>query len=110
MEYLKDKAILDCDKGLFSSTLVVTVNSKIKNRDGVFATNKDNVAGINIPAFGLCAVKGICRLNLELMGTPLNWINTIPKIKILGNKPLSDNSKCICPMGGVISCKNSGQI
>ncbi len=110
MEYLKEKAILECDKGRFTSILNVTTNNKIKLRDGVFATNKDNIAGINITSFGLCALKGMCRLNLELTGIPLNWVNTISKIKILGNKSLTDNSKCICPMGGVISCENSGQI
>jgi len=110
MEYIKDQAILDCDKGLLSSTLIVTSNPKIKLRDGKFATDKDNIAGLNIPNFGLCGLKGICRLNLELSGVPLTWIKTVPKIKILDKKPLSDVSKCICPYGGVISCKNSGQL
>lgn len=110
MEYIKDKAILECDKGLFTTTLIVTINSKIKNRDGVFATDKDNIAGLNIPAFGKCTIKGKCKLDNDLLGTPLNWINPIPKIKILEKKPLSDNSKCICPIGGIISCENSGQI
>lgn len=57
MEYIKDKAILECDKGLFTTTLIVTKNDKIKNRDGVFATDKDNIAGLNIPPFGLCSIK-----------------------------------------------------
>lgn len=110
MEYLKDQAILDCDKGILKSTLIVTSNSKIKLREGIFATDKDNVAGLNIPNFGVCTLKGICRLNMELSGIPLTWIKTVPKVKILGKKPLSDISKCICPYGGIISCKNSGQL
>jgi hypothetical protein len=110
MEYIKDKAILDCDKGLFTTLLIVTSNNKIKNREGFFATDKDNIAGLNIPAFGTCAIKGKCKLDNDLSGKPLNWINPVLKIKILEHKPLSDNSKCICPLGGVISCNNSGQI
>lgn len=110
MEYLKDKAILDCDKGLWTRSLTVTSNNKIRNRDGVFATNKDNLGGTNIHSFGLCALKCICRANLDLQDLPFNWINTVPKITILGLKPLSDESKLICPYGGIITCKNSGQI
>ncbi|MFP3636968.1 PAAR-like protein, partial [Bacillus sp. SIMBA_033] len=77
---------------------------------GLFATDKDNIAGVNITHFTLCAVAGICRLNLNLSGQPLNWINTVPKVKISDNKPLYEGSKCICPLGGIISCMNSGQI
>lgn len=110
MQYLKNNAILQCDKGLISSPLNVTSNSKIKNRDGVFATDKDNIAGVNITNFTLCAVAGICRLNLNLSGQPLNWINTVPKVSISGMKPLYEASKCICPLGGIISSINSGQI
>jgi hypothetical protein len=110
MQYLKNNAILQCDKGLISSPLNVTSNPKIKNRDGVFATDKDNIAGINITHFTLCAVSGICRLNLDLSGQPLNWINTVPKVSISGMKPLYEASKCICPLGGIISSVNSGQI
>lgn len=110
MLYLKNNAILECDKGLISSVLNVTSNSKIKNRDGVFATNQDNTAGINITHFTLCAIAGICQLNLALSGQRLNWINTVPKVTISGMKPLSEASQCICPIGGIISTINSGQI
>lgn len=111
MQYLKNNAILKCDKGLVSSPLNVTSNSKIKNRDGVFATSKDNIAGVNITNFALCAVSsGACKLNLELSGHPLNWIDTVPKVSISGMKALYESSKCICPIGGIISSINSGQL
>lgn len=110
MEYLKNNASLDCDKGLWSRSLTVTSNNKVINRDGVFATNKDNLGGINIHNFGTCKLKGICRANFDLEGVSFNWIDTVPKLSILGLKPLSDKSKLICPYGGIITVKNSGQI
>jgi hypothetical protein len=110
MQYLKNNAILKCDKGLIPSTLNVTSNNKIKNRDGLFATDKDNVAGVNITHFTLCSVAGICRLNLNLSGQKLNWINTVPKVSIKDTKALFEASKCICPLGGIITSMNSGQI
>ena len=110
MQYLKNKAILQCDKGLISSPLNVTSNTKIKNRDGFFATDKDNIAGVNITHFTLCAISGVCQLNLLLSGQTLICINPIQKITISDMKPLSEASKCICPLGGIISVLNSGQI
>ena len=99
-----------CDKGILPTLLNVTTNPKIKNRDGVFATDKDNRAGMNITSFGLCAMAGICQLNMALSGQELFWINTVPKIKIKGQKPLYEASKCICPLGGIISSLHSGQM
>ncbi len=110
MQYLKNNAVLKCDKGLLPNLLTVTSNNKIKNRDGLFATEKDNKGGINIQSFGLCAVAGICRLNLDLSGVSLAWVNVINKVKISGKKPLTDESKLICPKGGIISCLISGQM
>lgn len=110
MHYLKNNALLECSKGLLSSVLNVTSNTKIKNRDGFFATHQDNTAGVNITHFGLCAIAGTCQLNLALSGQPLQWINTVPKVTILDMKPLSEDSRCICPMGGIIASTNSGQI
>lgn len=110
MQFLKNNAILKCDKGLIPSALNVTSNNKINNREGLFATDKDNIAGVNITHFTLCSVAGICRLNLNLSGQKLNWINTVPKIKIDDNKALFEASKCICPLGGIITSMNSGQI
>ena len=110
MQYLKNNAILQCDKGLISSMLNVTSHPKIKNRNGLFATDKDNIAGVNVTHFTLCAIAGICQLNLALSGAPLNWINTVPKVSVMDMKPLYEASKCICPLGGIISSINSGQV
>jgi len=107
MEYIKNNAILQCSCGTIPTLLTVTSNSKIRNREGLFATHKDNMGGVNIVSFGLCAVNVVC----IIAGIKMNWINTVPKITIMGNKPLLDNmSKLICPKGGIISCLNSGQI
>lgn len=112
MEYLKNNAVLECDKGLVPSVLNITSNPKIKNRDGLFATNKDNISGENITSFVTCSIAYpyTCQLNGSLSGQPLNWVNTVSKVTISGEKPLHDESKCICPLGGVISTINSGQI
>lgn len=59
MEYLKNNAILMCSCGVLPSILKVTSNAKIKNKDGVFATHKDNIGGINISSFGVCSIYGI---------------------------------------------------
>ena len=106
MEYLKNNAFLKCSCGAIPTLLTVTSNSKIKARDGLFATHKDNIGGQNIKSFGLCAVSGICMID----GLVMNWINTVPKVKIMDMKPLTDKSKLICPKGGIISCLISGQI
>jgi hypothetical protein len=107
MEYIKNNAILFCSCGTIPALLNVTSNYKIKNRNGLFATDKDNMGGINVVSFGMCAITRVC----VLAGTKLNWINTVPKVSILGNKPLLDKkSKLICPKGGVISCLMSGQL
>ncbi|WP_455970627.1 DUF4280 domain-containing protein [Bacteroides congonensis] len=107
MEYLKNNAILQCSCGTVPATLRVTSNSKIKARDGLFATNKDNKGVINVPTFGICAYGGS---PCVLTGVILNWINTVSKVTIMGCKPLTDKSKLICPKGGIISCLISGQI
>ena len=43
-------------------------------------------------------------------GLVMNWINTVPKVKVMGLKPLTNKSKLICPKGGIIECLTSGQI
>jgi len=107
MEYIKNNAILFCSCGTIPTLLNVTSNNKIKNRNGLFATDKDNMGGINVITFGACATSLVC----VLAGVKLTWINTVPKVTVLGNKPLLDKtSKLICPKGGVISCLMSGQI
>jgi len=110
MEYLKNNAILLCDKGTIPSLLTVTSNFKIKNRDGVFATHKDNLGAINIKPFGICAIARTCQLAGVLSGSPLTWVNTVPKVTVMGFKPLTDKSKLICPIGGIINCLTSGQM
>lgn len=107
MEYIKNNAILFCNCGLLPTLLNVTSNSKIRNRGGLFATEKDNMGGVNIITFGMCSKIGVCMI----VGTKMNWINTVDKVKILGNRALIDKqSKLICPKGGVISCLMSGQL
>lgn len=106
MKFIKNNAILFCDKGVFPTLLNVTSNGKIKNRTGLFATEKDNKGGENIISFGICSICGICVLS----GIKLNWINTVSKVTVLGHKTLLDKkSKLICPKGGIISCLLSGQ-
>ena len=105
-EYVKNNAILMCSCGLLPSMLTVTSNPKIKARDGLFATNKDNMGGVNIKSFKLCSISGLCIID----GVTMNWINTVPKVKILEYKPLLSTSKLICPKGGIISVLMSGQI
>lgn len=110
MEYLKNKAILICDKGLVPSLLEVTSNTTVFIQKGLSATVKDNLGGINIKSFGLCSIKGKCQADLELSGKPLQWINSIPNVKVCGNKTLTEKSKLLCPFGGIISSLQSGQI
>lgn len=106
MEYLKNKAILMCDKGTIPSLLTVTSNPKIRNREGLFATHMDNIGGVNISPFGVCGICKVC----AIAGLRMTWLGTVPKVTVMGMKPLTDKSKLICPMGGVISCLTSGQI
>ncbi|MEN9917673.1 MAG: hypothetical protein RL662_109 [Bacteroidota bacterium] len=106
MEYIKNNAILYCSCELLPTLLNVTSNSKIRNRGGFFATEKDNIGGVNVVTFGLCAMMGVC----FIPGVKLNWINPVNKVKVLGYRTLLDKqSKLICPKGGVISCLMSGQ-
>lgn len=105
-EYLKNRAMLQCSCGTIPSLLTVTSNPKIRNREGLFATHKDNIGGINISSFGLCAICKVC----TIAGLQMTWMGTVSGVKILNNKPLLDTSKLICPMGGVISCLTSGQM
>jgi len=105
-EYLKNNAVLQCSCGSIPTLLTVTSNSKIKNKDGLFATHNDNTGGINIKPFGACAISKVCMIT----GVKMNWIATVPKVTVMGYKPLLDTSKLICPTGGIISCLISGQI
>jgi hypothetical protein len=105
-EYLKNNAILQCSCGSIPALLIVTSNSKIKNKNGLFATNNDNMGGINVVSFGACALTLVC----VIAGVKMNWIGTVPRVKIMGYKPLLDSSKLICPKGGIISCLTSGQM
>jgi len=109
MEYLKNKAILVCDKGEIPSLLQVTSQNSVKIQQGLCATTKDNLGGINIQSFGKCSIKGICQCDLELMGKPLRWIRSKTKFKVGGFPTLLENSKLICPFGGIITNLQSGQ-
>ncbi len=107
MQFIKNNAILFCDKGLLPALLNVTSNSKIRNRGGLFATEKDNMGGVNVVTFGLCAITGVC----AIPGVKLNWVNTVDSVTVLGYRTLLDKqSKLICPRGGVIRCLMSGQL
>jgi hypothetical protein len=107
MQYIKNNAILWCSCGTLPSLLNVTSNTKIKNRNGLFATHKDNMGGVNVVTFGGCAICTVC----VLAGVQLRWINTVSKVKVMGFNTLLDRkSTLICPKGGIIACLLSGQI
>lgn len=100
---ITEQAILLCDKGAKPSQLKVSSQNFSFAEDKLIATEEDKQAETNIPNFGICSItKSKCCPNVQ------KWDNTTPKDEINGYKILTENSTCICTMGGNISIQNNG--
>ena len=100
---LTETALLICDKGVTLSKLKVTSQTFSKAEDKLVATEQDKQPETNVPSFGVCSItKSKC--------TPVivKWDKTTEKDTINNYKILTEDSSCICSVGGKISVKQKG--
>ncbi|MBO9620898.1 MAG: DUF4280 domain-containing protein [Niabella sp.] len=100
---LTDTASLSCDKGTSPSQLAVTSQSFCYASEKLVATEQDKQANINIKAFGICSTT-----RKACIPQPINWLQTTPKDQINGYKIITEESYCMCALGGKITIQQKG--
>ena len=102
-----------CPLGSAPSTLMVTSQQVAKINGMLIATIQDCMTGANLPPFGTCQV-----LTASASGVPTpcamapagTWMPGSLVKKIFGLPVLTDSSKLICGIGGVISITNPSNV
>jgi hypothetical protein len=102
-EKLTEQATLICDKGTAPAQLKVTSQTFSYANDKLVATEQDKATNINIASFGVCAItRSTC------IPAAIAWQHTTQKDDINGFKILTEDSTCMCSIGGTISVQHKG--
>lgn len=101
---ITDTAQMMCNKGAAPAVLKVTSQSYVYIEDKLVATEQDKAANTNIPPFGVCAIT-----QKPCMPKPTAWQDTTVLDAIGSDKELTDESYCMCGVGGKISFVSTGQ-
>lgn len=100
-------AILKCSSGAAPSPLNATTAPGVQINNQPIATIKDNLSGVNVMPFGLCAITG----NACVPVTPMPW--QPGEVHILLSSPfpiLSSECTLMCSVGGLIQIVVPGQV
>ena len=101
-----DEAQISCSFGTASSSLKVTFQNFCTVNGKLVATEADKEANVNIKPFGQCKLKGY----LPCIPCPGNW-QTTTEIDCINNmKILTEESFCMCSIGGKVSFDNNGHM
>lgn len=103
-----DTATLECAEGMTPSNLTVTSQNFVYTGNKLTATEKDKQANVNIKSFGQCKLKPTTGGYLPCIPIPVKWDKTTRKDEINGSKILTEESICMCSIGGKISVKDKG--
>ncbi len=105
---ITDTAQLSCSQGTTASNLSVTSQNFSMAEGKYIATEHDKQANTNIKPFGQCKLKPISGGYLPCIPTPTMWQKTTEKDTINNYKILTEDSFCMCGIGGKISVDNKG--
>lgn len=105
---ITDTAQLACNQGTMQSNLLVTSQDFITIENKPIATEQDVKANINIKPFGQCKLKPSSSGYLPCVTALQKWKKTAQKNTINDNALLTDESFCICLVGGKITVKDKG--
>ena len=114
-------ATMMCTFGMAPSTLIVLPQNRVLVDNVPAANIMDHIPIVNIPPFGMCTTPSnptVAAATAAALGVltpmpcvpviPAPWVPGSPTVMI-GNMPaLSNESKCICAWGGVISIMTPG--
>ena len=105
---ITDNTKLQCNQGTQISTLKVTSQTFMSIKGKLQATEGDKEANINIKPFALCKLKPTFFGYQPCVPAPIQWEDTAEKDTINGQKILTENSYCMCSVGGKITIKDKG--
>lgn len=105
---ITDTAQLVCNQGTISSNLLVSTQGFITIENKPIATDEDNKPNTNIKPFGKCKLKPSSSGYLPCVPVPQKWKKTAEKNTINDNAILTEESFCMCSIGGKISVKDKG--
>lgn len=100
---ITDTALLLCDKGAIPTQLAVTSQSFSYANKKLIATEQDKQENVNIKPFGICSVT-----QKKCVPQIVNWLQTTPKDQINGYKIVTEDSYCMCSLGGKITIQQKG--
>jgi Domain of unknown function (DUF4280) len=114
-------ASLQCSFGVAPSTLIATPTPAVNGEMMPAATITSNIPIVNIPPFGMCnslsnptvaaatsAALGVLTPMPCIPVIPAPWAPGSPTVTIGKLPALTNNSKCNCAWGGMISITNAG--
>ena len=107
-QIITNTAELSCNQGTATSCLNVTSQDFVTIEDKPIATEGDKQANVNIMPFGQCKLKPTSSGYLPCMPAPVKWEDTAEKDSINEQKILTENSYCMCSVGGKITVKDKG--
>ncbi len=105
---ITDTAQLACNQGTTPSNLLVTSQDFITIEDKPIANVQDVKPNVNIKPFGQCKLKPSSSGFLPCVPALQKWEKTAEKNTINDNAILTDESFCMCSVGGKISVKDKG--
>ena len=107
-QIITDTAELSCNQGTATSKLNVTSQDFVTIEGKAMATEEDKQANSNIQPFKQCKLKPSSGGYLPCVPAPIQWEDTAEKDTINGQKILTENSYCMCSVGGKITIKDKG--
>jgi hypothetical protein len=105
---ITDTAQLSCNQGTVPSNLSVTSQNFSTAEGKHIATEQDKQANTNIKPFGQCKLKPSSGGYLPCIPTPVFWEKTAEKHSINNYRILTEDSFCMCTIGGKIEIAHKG--
>ncbi|MFZ4929799.1 DUF4280 domain-containing protein [Chryseobacterium sp. Mn2064] len=105
---ITDTAQLSCNQGTMPSNLSVTSQNFSTAEGKYIATEHDKQANVNIKPFGQCKLKPTIGRYLPCLPVPTAWQKTTEKDTINNYKIITEDSFCICNIGGKIEITDKG--
>ena len=107
-QIITNTAELSCNQGKATSKLNVTSQDFVTIEDKAIATEEDKQVNTNILSFKQCKLKPSSSGYLPCVPAPIKWEDTAKKDSINEQKILTENSYCMCSIGGKIIVKDKG--
>lgn len=104
LEYITQKAMMQCSEGTVPGLFTPTYNQTTKINSCIVSTNKDKIPMTNIPSFVVCK-----KTQKACVPVSTEWKDTYA-VKVKGAQTLIGKSCMDCGLGGKIEFLASGQV